>query len=107
MSLTIRQKKHYHISVAEKNTDEKLLKEYFTKTEKIKMIFYRKRENNYNNYDFYYLKEDGTYILYSINLEKEPPELINAYPVERNFDKFKKAIIKRYAKQLVYNERHK
>ena len=65
------------------------------------MISYRKRANNYNNYDFYYAKDDGTYILYSINIEKQPAELINAYPINRNFDNFKRYIIRRYAKEAI------
>ena len=84
------------MSVAEKNTDEIQLNNYFRNFDKIKLIQHRKRLSGYNNYDFHYLMDDGTYIVYSINIEKEPPELVNAFHVDRNFNHFKKAIMKKY-----------
>ena len=60
------------------------------------MIFYRERPSGYNNYDLFYEKEEGTYIIFSINIAKNPPELINAFPVERNFKNFMSHIRKKY-----------
>ena len=93
---SLKKKEHYYFSIAEKNTDEKLIKEYFEKFDIIKMIHYRKRPTGYNNYDLFYVMNDGTYIVYSINIEKQPAELINAFHVDRNFNRFKKLITKKY-----------
>jgi len=91
----LKKKFHYEISIMGKNVDEDIIKNYFKKFEKIKMIHYRERLTGYNNYDFFYVRDDGTYIIYSINLDKKPPELINAIIVRRNFEKFKKHIMKK------------
>ena len=97
----LQKKQYYEVSVAEKNTNEDELRNYFPKFEKIKMIFYRKRPSGYNNYDFHYEKEDGTYLVYAINLDKKPPELINAFAAEKNFKNFAKAVAKRYWKKMI------
>ncbi len=96
----LKKKRYYELSLLQKNTNEKELDEYFTKFDRIKLIFYRKRLSGYNNYDFHYEKDDGTYIVYSINLDKMPPELINAFTSDKNFKNFLRIISKRYDKTL-------
>ncbi len=97
----LKKKRYYEISVLEKNTDEIELKEYFTKFDKIKLIFWRKRASGYNNYDFHYEKEDGTYFIYAINIEMNPPELINAFHAKKSFKNFVKIISRRYWNKIV------
>jgi len=92
---------YYKFSLLEKNTDEKELGEYFQRFDKIKLIFHRIRQNRFNNYDFHYEKEDGTYIVYAINIDKIPPELINAFVADKNFNNFMKAVKRRYWKEMV------
>ena len=94
----LKKRTHYEISILGKDTNEKLLADYFNRFDKIKMINFRKRLTGYNNYDFFYVREDGTYIIYSINIEKNPPELINAIPINRNFEKFRDYILKKHKK---------
>ncbi len=91
---------HYSFSLGMKDTNEKEIEETFSRFDKIKMIMHRKRESGYNNHDLFYLKENGHYILYAVNLDKKPPELINAYVVERNFNNFMRHIIKQYKNKL-------
>jgi hypothetical protein len=65
------------------------------------MIMERVRKGEVHNYDLFYKMNDGTYILYAINFDTTPPSVINAYPVERNFEQFKKYTIKRYWRQMI------
>ncbi len=91
---------HYKFSVMEKNTDEDFLDKKFQEFENIELISFRSRENNLSNYDIYYRNEDGTYTLFAIDLNKTPI-ILNAYKVNRNFDKFKEQLIKNYGDKLV------
>jgi hypothetical protein len=90
---------HFFYSLDEKGTEIEILKENFILHEKIKMINKRKHRNNNITYDFYYELDDGTYLLYCIALE-EIPILLNAYHVRRNFNQFKKSLIKAYRRNL-------
>ena len=90
---------HFYYSLDEKATDILILKENFSKFEKIKLINKRKHKNNNITYDFYYELEDGTYLLYCLALE-DKPMLLNAFHVRRNFRQFKKSLIKAYKRQL-------
>lgn len=92
----LKKTRHYEMSILQKNTDEKELEKYFPKFEIIKMILYRKRKSGYDNYDFHYEKEDGTYIIFSIHTDKDAPELVNGVIVERNFKKFMEYVLKKY-----------
>ncbi len=91
---------HYNFSVMEKDTDEDFLDKKFQEFENIEIISFRSRENNLRNYDIYYRNEDGTYTLFAINLDKVPI-ILNAYKVNRNFNKFKEQLIKKYGDKLV------
>ncbi|MBU0906637.1 MAG: hypothetical protein KKD18_02885 [Nanoarchaeota archaeon] len=97
----LKKRKYYEVSVLEKNTNEKELADYFPKFDKIKMIFHRKRPSGYDNYDLHYEKRDGTYLVYAINLDKYPPELINAFAAEKNFKNFSKIIAKKYWQKMI------
>ena len=92
---------HYEMSLLRKDANEDFLEDYFIQFDKIKMIFYRKRPSGFNNFDFFYLKDDGMYIIYSINLDKKPLELINAIFVWRKFESYKQHIMKSYPDKIV------
>ena len=92
---------HYTDSLLQKDTDEKELEEYFTQFDKIKKIDFRKRKSNWNNYDFYYELDDGTFILYAIKLDVTPPMIINAFHAHTNFKNFLKHLLKKYGKEVV------
>ena len=93
---------HFLYSVDEKNTDVEELRENFGEFEKIKIVQKRKHKNGNISYDFYYELEDKTYLIYSIGFE-EKPILINGFHVKRNFEHFKKALMKAYKDRLVSN----
>lgn len=97
----LKKREHYYYSLYQKNTDEQQLMEIYLEFERIDMIMKRERKGGVCNYDIFYKMDDGTYILYAINFDTTPPSVINAYPVERNFEQFKKYTIKRY-RQFFY-----
>ena len=97
----LKKRSHYYYSLYQKDTNEQELIYFYQNFNKIEMITFRKRKNGTNNYDVFYKKDDGTYIIYAISLDTIPPTLINAYPVSRNFEEFKKYIIKKYWKEMV------
>ena len=97
----LKKSRHYEMSVLQKNTDEEKLKEYFRKFDRIKMVFYRRRKSGYVNYDFHYEIEDGTFIVYAIDIDGKPPVLINGFHADKNFKRFAKAVARRYWKKMV------
>lgn len=97
----LKKKEHYYYSIYQKNTDEQKLADTFLDFEKIDMIMERKRKGGIYNYDIFYKLADGTYVLYAINFNTTPPTVINAYPVERNYEQFKKHVIKKYWQQMI------
>ncbi len=97
----LKKKEHYYYSLYQKNTDEQQIIDTFVEFERIEMIMKREREEGIYNYDIFYKMDDGTYILYAINFDAIPPSVINAYPVERNFEQFKKYTIKKYGQQMI------
>ncbi|HIG94431.1 MAG: hypothetical protein QT05_C0009G0011 [archaeon GW2011_AR13] len=92
---------HYYDSILEKDTDEKILLRHFNEFKKIKLISFRERVNKKSNYDIYYELDDGTYIVYAIDIHNSPPILINAFPVKKNLKKFVKCIFKRYKRFML------
>ena len=99
--LELKKREHYYYSLYQKNTDEQLLIDTFVEFQRIDMIMKRGRKKGICNYDLFYKENDGTYVLYAINFDTTPPSVINAYPVERNFEQFKKYTIKRYWRQMI------
>ena len=97
----LKKKEHYYYSIYQKNTDEQKLADIFVEFERIDMIMERKRKDGICNYDIFYKMDDGSYILYAVNFDTTPPTMINAYSVERNYEQFKKYIIKRYWQQMI------
>src|SRR3989344_4375942 len=95
----LKKRDHYYFSLYAKNTDEKDIIHMYPHFEKIELIMKRKRRDGRVNYDIFYEKDDGTFIVYAIHLDTIPPWLINAYPTNRNFKLFKKFVIKKYWKQ--------
>lgn len=93
---------HFLYSVDEKNTDVEMLKNNFKEFSKIKVIQKRKHRNGKESYDFYYELDDKTYIIYSIAFE-EKIVLINGFHVRRNFEHFKKALMRAYKDKLQSN----
>jgi hypothetical protein len=91
---------HFYVSVEEKNTDIKLLKEVFSQFERVKLINKRRHKNGKTSYDLYYELEDGTYIILGIALEKTPV-LLNGYNVNRNFSRFRKFLLKAYKDKII------
>ncbi len=87
---------HYKYSLLEKNTDEKLLKKYYSQFERIEFVCLRKGKKE--NYDIYYRTDKGQAILYAIDINKNPPVLINAYLIRKNLQRLIKSIVKRYKK---------
>ncbi|MBI2630214.1 hypothetical protein HYW76_03865 [Candidatus Pacearchaeota archaeon] len=97
----LKKREHYYYSLMEKNTDERILKEYYSQFNRITLIRVRKRINKPQNYDIYYELDDGTGIIYAIDIEKNPPLLINAFPFSRNMKRFIEYLIKRYGKEML------
>jgi len=93
---------HFLYSVDEKNTDIEMLRKNFKEMGKIRLTQQRKHRNEKLSYDFYYELEDKTYIVYSIAFE-EKIVLINGFHVSRNFEHFKKALMRAYKNKLVGN----
>ena len=98
---TFRKTLHYKISIMEKDTNEEELRKVFLEFWRIEVVNIRKRKNNNENYDIYYSMDDGTYILYAINLNIDPPALLNAIHVHTNFNNFKKSLFRNYKDKLV------
>lgn len=93
--------KHYEDSLLEKNTDEKLLKEYYPQFNRVKLVGLRKREGKKSNYDVFYELDDGTAILFAIDIDKTPPTLMNAFHFNRSLKKFIEYIIKKYGREMI------
>ena len=85
---------HCELSIMEKGVNEDFLRKTFIEFNRIKLISLRKRKSGRENYDFYYLMDDMTYVLYAINITKDPPILINAIHASMNFENFKKSLFK-------------
>ncbi len=99
--LDLIKREHYFYSLYQKNTDEQLLIDTFVEFNRVDMIMKRERKGGVCNYDIFYKMDDGTYVLYAINFDTTPPSVINAYPVERNYEQFKKYVIKKYWQQMI------
>lgn len=97
----LKKREHYFYSLYQKNTDEQQLIDTFIEFRRIDMIMERVRKSGEHNYDFFYKMDDGTYVLYAINFDTTLPSVINAYPVERNFEQFKKYVVKKYGRQML------
>jgi hypothetical protein len=93
--------KHFFYSLDEKGQNIEFLKEKFNEFERIKLIAKRKHKNDKISYDFYYLLDDNSYILYAIALDEEKPIMLNAFQVQRNFRHFRNALIKAYKDKLI------
>lgn len=94
-------KKHFYYSIEEKNQKIDFLKEKFKEFFRIKLIVKRKhKSSSKESYDFYYLLDDETYILYAIAFEGEDAILLNSFNVQRSFSHFRKSLIKGYKKQF-------
>src|SRR3989344_8443023 len=83
---------HCELSIMEKGVNEDFLRKTFIEFNRIKLISLRKRKSGRENYDFYYLMDDMTYVLYAINITKDPPILINAIHASMNFENFTKSL---------------
>jgi len=94
---------HYYDSLMFKSTDEKELIKIFPQFDLLKMAVYRERINKRkrNNYDIYYEIEKKKYVVFCIDLEKNPPNVINGYPINRDFNTFKKSVIKKYGRLII------
>jgi len=97
----LKKREHYYYSIYQKNTDEQRLADAFLEFNRIEMIMKRKRKSGKGSYDIFYKMDDGSYVLYAIDLGAVPLIVINAYPVERNFEQFKKYILKKYWREMI------
>ena len=86
--------KHYFFSLTEKNTSEDFMREIYPQFERIGLVLHRTRKKGADNYDFLYEMDDGTYVTYAITVSNDPPVLKNGFPVDRNFNNFKKHLLK-------------
>ncbi len=98
---SVKKTDHFYYSVDEKGTDINFLRENFQKFERVKLVNKRKHKNSKISYDFYYALEDGTFLVYEISFEEDTPILLNSFKVDRNFNQFKKHLLKAYKKQLI------
>jgi hypothetical protein len=92
---------HFEFSMAEKATDEKIIMETFPKFELIKTIELRENEKGERHYSFNYELEDGTFVVISLVLDKEPPMIINGYHANRSYKQFEKSLRKNYQKKFI------
>lgn len=94
-------RQHFYYSIEEKNQKIDFLKEKFKEFFRIKLVVKRKHNSsNKESYDFYYLLDDGTYILYAVAFENGGAILLNSFNVQRSFSHFRKSLIKGYQRQL-------
>src|SRR3989344_1541549 len=88
---------HFLYSLDEKGTNIKLLEERFKDFEKVKLVVKREHKTNgKTSYDFYYKLSEQLYLMYAINFEGEKPVLINAFQVDRSFERFRNWIVNAY-----------
>lgn len=92
---------HFEFSLMEKATDERLLKDTFTKFELIKTIELRENERDERHYSFNYELPDGTFIIIALALNKNPPMIINGYHKNINYKQFEKSLRKNYGKKFI------
>ena len=92
---------HFEFSVMEKATDEKMLKETFPKFDLIKTVELRENEKGERHYGFNYELADGTFVVISLALDKEPPIIINGYYVSRSYRQFEKSLKKSYRNKFI------
>ncbi len=79
---------HYEESILSKDTNEELLRETYPLFHKLKLIGLRKKLNSNENYDLYYELDDGTAVVFAIDIRTKPPTLINAFRFSRNLRRF-------------------
>jgi len=84
-----------------KATNEEMIKENFSKFELIKSIELRKNERKEKYYSFNYELNDGTFIVIVLSLNFEPPMIINAYHVRRNYKQFETSLRKNYKRKFI------
>ena len=66
---------HYEYSLLEKNTDENLVRETYSKFDLIRLVRKRVRPNKKISYDLYYEIEDKTFVVIVITFDTNPPQL--------------------------------
>ena len=93
---------HYEFSILEKNTNESLIENIYPKFDLVKLIKKRERPNKKISYDLYYELSDDTFVIIVLSFQTNPPILINAFHVKRNFKKFRKNLSKYYGRFLKY-----
>jgi len=94
--------RHYEFSILEKATDEKMLKETFSKFNLIKTIELIENERGEKHFSFNYELPDGTFLVIALALDKEPPIIINGYHSHKNYKQFEKSLRKNYADKFFY-----
>ena len=92
---------HFEFSIMEKATDEKILRGTFPKFELIKTIQLRENEKNERHYSFNYELDDGTFVVISLALDKEPPMIVNGYHTSRNYKQFERSLRKSYGNKFI------
>ncbi len=92
---------HFEFSILEKATDEKIVKETFPKFELIKTIELRENEKGEKYYGFNYELSDETFVVIALDLNEEPPMIINGYHANRNYKQFEKSLRKNYGERFI------
>ena len=90
----LKKSEYYKESLLIKGTDESVLKKIYPQFYRIKLIGLRKRRNNNENYDVYYELDQGYAVVFAIDIQKEPPELINGFLFHKNLRKFIEYVFK-------------
>ena len=95
--------KHSHLdfSIMEKLTDMEMIRKTFPRFELIRSVELRENEKKESHYSFNYELEDGTYIVISMVLDNDNPFVINAFHVQRNYQRFEQSLRKNYYYKFV------
>lgn len=92
---------HFKFSLMEKATDFNLLQKTFPKFDRIKTIQLRKNKKGQKHHSLNYEISDGTYVIISLALDKNPPMIINGFHSKTNYKKFEKKLKKYYGKKFI------
>lgn len=97
---------HYKFSILEKDTDEEKLKNVYEQYDRIDTVLLRtktKGNKKLISYDIYYTPDEGEicYLSLAMNLLSEPPILFNGYFENKDYNNFRKRVLKRYAKSMI------
>ena len=92
---------HFYYSLDEKGTDLQLIKEKFGDFDKIELIMKRRHKNGQITYDFFYVLDESSYVIYAIALDEKTPILLNSIYVQRSFKKFKQHLRRTYGAKFV------